>query len=70
MLAAVTDYRRLRAVLAYHRISQRQFAKACGLSPVHVCRILSGGHPGELALLKITSGLTKLGLDGEVAHAK
>ena len=70
MLALTIDYRRLRALLAYNGISHKRFAQACNLSPVHVSRILSGQNPGELAQLKIASGLTKLGLDGEVAHAK
>jgi hypothetical protein len=70
MLTITIDYRRIRAVLAHNQISHKHFAKVCNLSPVWISYVLNGRKPGELALIKITNGLAKLGLDGEVANAK
>jgi transcriptional regulator with XRE-family HTH domain len=63
------DVAHLRGVLAMRRISHRDFAAACGLTPQYLSRLLCGRKPGELARLKIARGLHALGLDCEALHA-
>ena len=53
----------LRSLLANRRLTARRLADASGLSACHVGRILRGdSDPGELALIRLRSGLCKLGL--------
>ena len=59
------DVRRLRGLLAEHRIPHKDFAAACGLNPCFVSRVLAGGRAGELARIKMARGVAALGLSTE-----
>jgi Helix-turn-helix len=64
------DVRRLRGLLAEHRITQTRLAEVSGLSPRYVSRILRGAIPaGELANIKLGRGIRQLGLESELSHA-
>jgi transcriptional regulator with XRE-family HTH domain len=66
----VLDIRRLRGLLAEHRITHLQYAQACGLGRCYVSTILSGrNEPGELARFKMVAGLQRLGLESEARRA-
>jgi len=63
------DMRRLRGLLAEHRITHTHFADTCGLSRAFVSHLLTGQRqPGQLACIKIARAMEALGLDGEEAH--
>lgn len=54
---------KLRAILAEHRVTRKQFATVCDLSPSHLTHVLmESHHPGELAQIKIVRGLRALSL--------
>lgn len=69
MAGQTFNYRRVRGVLASERITIKRYAQACGLSYSLVSRILCGQKPGELAQIKLSRGIAKLGLEQEVADA-
>lgn len=65
------DGKQLRARLATHRIPHRALAKVAGLNECYVSRILNDRHvPGELARIKISDALERLGLDRELPYAR
>jgi hypothetical protein len=65
----VLDVRYLRGLLGEHRITRKHLARAAGLNPHYVSRILCGFPAGELATLKLERGLRQLGLEGELQRA-
>lgn len=59
----VLDHRRLRGLLKERGITQRHFAQVARLHESHLSLVLTGRRPpGELTLIKIGSGLDRLGL--------
>ena len=70
-VSTLDDLPHLRGVLAARRISHKSLAEAAGLSQHHVYRILAGSiQAGELARMKLTAGISRLGLESEMRHAK
>lgn len=60
------DMRRLRGILAEHRITHTHFASVCGLSRTSVSRFLAESHrPGKRARARLALGIQIMGLGGE-----
>ncbi len=63
------DIRRVRGLLAEHKVTHKAFAKACGLGRPYTSTLLCGTQPpGELATFKLWMGLQRLGLDEEASR--
>ena len=63
------DIRRVRGVLAEHKVTHKAFAQACGLGRPYTSTLLTEKQqPGELATFKLWRGLQRLGLDQEAAR--
>ncbi len=61
------DARKLRMLLAEHRISHTRFAQVAGISRAYLSTLLTEHTPaGQLVTFKVHFGLRRLGLDGEV----
>ena len=58
-----SDWRRVRAALAYEQISHLEIARAAGVSEQTVCRYLNGRRlPGERAAHRIIHALRTMGV--------
>ncbi len=65
METQVLDFPRVRGLLAARRIPHKALAEAAGLSQHYTSKILCGQRCGELARIKITRGLERLGVESE-----